>query len=69
MVAPVRCEICGRVHVAGRMHGNMAVSTALQVANINGPIVSADKPRKRLTAQEAMERTKIRFEKTLAYLA
>ena len=56
-----------RIIIAARL--GLRPITGKASARLTGYIVSADKPPKRLTAQEAMERTKIRFEKTLAYLA
>lgn len=69
MTVLMRCNLCGRAHAVGELHSGVAVRIAPMAANINGPIVPADAPRKRLTAQEAMARTKVSYKKTLAYLA
>lgn len=57
------CIYCGRVHAVA------SVCVSVLAANSNFPIVNKNAVRKRLTAQEAMARTKKQFKGTLDYLA
>lgn len=69
MSAPTKCEICGRVHAADFLHGDVDMSMALRVANTNSQIVDENAPRVRLSITDAITRSKAEYEKTLAYLA
>jgi len=56
---------CGGFQTAGLLAADNAV---VLPANLNGGIVPAGAPCKRLTAAEAMARTKERYNRTIAYL-
>ena len=63
------CPVCGRFHgsisheVADQQH-----FSSLIAANTNFKAQPAPATRKRLSAQEAMEVTKVRYKETLEYL-
>ncbi|RCW87169.1 hypothetical protein DFP89_103173 [Paracoccus lutimaris] len=65
-----KCDKCGRVHPVRRDPACAHDSVSYCIpANMPHAIVSENTARKRLSAREAMARTKVQYRQTLDYLA
>ncbi|MDT1064372.1 hypothetical protein RM190_21100 [Paracoccus sp. CPCC 101403] len=65
MMIYLQGKMCGGFQTVGSFAENGAPVLS---ANLNGKLVPPDAPRKRLSAAEAMARTKEQYKQTLAYL-
>ena len=65
MMMYLQGKMCGGFQIPGSLVADNAV---VLPANLNGDLAPAGAPRKRLTAAEAMARTKERYHQTIAYL-
>lgn len=65
----LKCKTCGKFHgaIAAGVLGRFAAST-LSAANSNFMPVSEPKIRKKMSAQDAMALTALRYKETLDYL-
>ena len=65
----LNCPICGRFH-GSCVHGaaDSRHFSSLIAANTNFKSEAMPTERKRMSAREAMERTKVRYKETLDYL-
>jgi hypothetical protein len=65
----LNCPVCGRIHgsIAHEMAGGVHYSSLI-AANTNFKQNPMPATRKRMSASEAMEFTKVRYQKTLEHL-